>query len=75
MERSFLLKNCLLSYSYNTKTRFAVYVVERNCEVNAASEISSFILTVCVKSVSRYHFKLAYVVLQVPVKEFFETHF
>ena len=28
MERSFLLNNCLLSKHYNTKTRFAVYVVE-----------------------------------------------
>ena len=35
---------------------------------------SSFIL-VCVKSVPRYDFKLAYVVLQMVVKEFFETHF
>ena len=30
---------------------------------------------VCVKSVPRYHFKLAYVILQMAVKEFFETHF
>ena len=30
---------------------------------------------VCVKSVPRYHFKFAYVVLQMAVKEFFETHF
>ena len=28
----------------------------------------------CVKSVPRYHFKLTYVVLQMAVKEFFETH-
>ena len=28
-----------------------------------------------VKSVPRYHFKLAYVILQTAVKEFFETHF
>ena len=38
-------------------------------------ENSSFIFTVCVKSVSLYHFKLAYVVLHMAVKEFFETHF
>ena len=29
---------------------------------------------VCVKSVPRYHFKPAYVFLQMAVKEFFETH-
>ena len=41
------------------------------CEANAAGENSSFIFTVCVKSVSLYHFKLAYVVLQMAVKEYF----
>ena len=30
---------------------------------------------VCVKSVPRYHFKLAYAGQQMVVKEFFETHF
>ena len=30
---------------------------------------------VYVKSVPRYHFKLAYVVLQMTVKECFETYF
>ena len=30
---------------------------------------------VCVGSVLRYHFKLAYVILQMAVKDFFETHF
>ena len=30
---------------------------------------------VCIKSVPCYHFKLAYVILQMAVKEFFETHF
>ena len=43
--------------------------------VNQAAEKSSFILTVCVKSVPRYHFKLACVILQMAVKELFETHF
>ena len=38
-------------------------------------ENSSFIFTVCVKSVPRYPFELAYVVLQMAVKEFFENHF
>ena len=36
-------------------------------------ENSSFIFTGCAKSVPRYNFKLAYVVLQMPVNEFFET--
>ena len=43
------------------------------CEANQAGENSSFIFTVCVKSVPRYNFKLDYVVLQMAVKEFFET--
>ena len=30
---------------------------------------------VCVRSVPRYHFNIAYVILQMAVKEFFETHF
>ena len=38
---------------------------ERTCENNAAGENSSFIFTVCVKSVPRYHFKLAHVVLSL----------
>ena len=45
---------------------------ERTCEANAAGENSSFIFTVCVRSVPRYHFKFAYIVLQMAVKEFFE---
>ena len=48
---------------------------KRTCEANAVGENSSFIFTVCVKSVPRYHFQLAYVVLQMAVEEFFETHF
>ena len=42
------------------------------CEANAAGENSSFIFTVCVKSVRLRHFKLAYVFLHVAVKEFFK---
>ena len=42
---------------------------------NAAGEDSSFTFTVCVKSVPLDHFKLAYVILHMAVKEFFETHF
>ena len=40
------------------------------CEANAAGENTSFIFTVCVKSVPLYHFKLAHVVLHMAVKEF-----
>ena len=50
-------------------------VKQRTCEANAVGENNSFIFTVFVKSVPLYHFKLAYVVLQMAVKEFFETHF
>ena len=31
--------------------------------------------SVCAKSVARYHFKLAYVILQMAAKEVFETRF
>ena len=48
---------------------------KRTCEANPAGESSSFILAVFVKSVSLYHFKLAYVVLHMAVKEFFENPF
>ena len=40
------------------------------CQADAAGENSSFIFTVCVKSVPRYHLKLALVVLQMAVEEF-----
>ena len=36
---------------------------KRTCEANAADENNSFIFTVCVTSVPRHYFKLAYVVL------------
>ena len=48
--------------------------VQRTCEANVAFENSSFAFTVYVKSVSLYPFKLAYVILHMAVKEFFETH-
>ena len=53
--------------------RVTTVPLQRTCEANAADENSSFIFTVCVKSVPLYHFKLAYVVLHIAVKEFFET--
>ena len=51
-----------------------IHFLERTREANQAGENSSFTFTVCVKSVPRYHFKLAYVVLHMGVKEFFEAH-
>ena len=48
---------------------------ERTCEAKALADNSSFIFTVCVKSVPLYHSRLAYVVLHIAVKEFFQTHF
>ena len=33
------------------------------------------LFSACVRSVPRYDFKLAYVILQMAVKEFSETHF
>ena len=52
-----------------------VYTTQRTCEADPAGENSSFIFTVCVRSVPLYHVKLACVVLHVAVKEFFESHF
>ena len=46
-----------------------LWLIKRTCEANPAGENSSFIFTVCVKSVLLYHFKLAYV--HMAVKEFF----
>ena len=43
---------------------------QRTCEANPAGKNSSFIFTVCVKSVPLYRFKLAHVVLHMAVKEF-----
>ena len=43
-------------------------------EANTAGE-NKFIFIVCVKSVPLCHFRLAYVVLHMAVREFFETHF
>ena len=53
----------------------ATQILEKTCEANAAGENSSFVFTVCVKSVSLYQFKLTYVVLHMAVKAFLETHF
>ena len=54
-------------------SKFSLQIFKMN--FNPAGENSSFIFTICVKSVPLYHFKLAYVVLYVAVKELFKTHF
>ena len=43
---------------------------QMTCEANSVGENSSFSFTVCVKSVPRYHFELAYVVLQMAIQQF-----
>ena len=43
-------------------------MVQRTFLANQAGENKSFIFTVCAESVPHYHFKLAYVVLQMAVK-------
>ena len=68
----FLIMICQRRHSFNG---IQLYIVNlRTCEANLVGENCSFIFTVSVKSVSLYHFKLAYVMLQMAVKEFFETH-
>ena len=47
--------------------------VQMTCEANPVGENSSFIFTVCVKSVPLHHFKLAYVALHMAVKECFKA--
>ena len=47
--------------------------MERTCEANAAGENSSFIFTVCVKSVPLCHFKLAHV-LYIWLSKKFSKH-
>ena len=58
----------LLNSSF--KLKFALAFLQRTCEANPGGENSSFIFRACVKSVPLYHFKLAYVVLHMAVKEF-----
>ena len=48
---------------------------KRTCQANQTGENSSLIFTVRVRSVPHYHSKFAYVILQMAVKEFFETDF
>ena len=46
---------------------------QRTCEANPASENGSVIFRVCLKPVSFYYFKLAYVVLHMVVKTLSKT--
>ena len=55
-------------------TSISLSKLKRNFEANAEGENSSFIFTVCARFVSLYHFKLAYVVLQMAIKEFFKSN-
>ena len=60
------VSNCARNYKFCPPGQ-----LQRTCK---AGEIAHSFL-VCVKSVTFYNFKLAYVVLHMAVKEFFETHF
>ena len=55
--------------SISIRTLFENEMSERTCEANAAGENSSFIFTVCIKSVPHYHFKPADVVPQMAVSK------
>ena len=72
--RHSMLAERLFSQGFSARKLMRTFY-QRTCDANAAGENSSFIFTVCVNSVPHYHFKLAYVVLQMAGKEFFETHF
>ena len=54
--------------------RHKTILVRRTCEANSGGETSSFIFTVCVKSVPFYH-KFLCIVLDMVAKEFLETQF
>ena len=49
---------------------YGVSLRQRTCEVNRMGENRSFILTCYMKTVSVYDFKLVWVILHLPVKEF-----
>ena len=48
---------------------------KRSFKANTVGENSSFIFTVCVKSVPLYHLKFTYVVLRTAVKRIFQNPF
>ena len=70
---SFCLKLSLGSLTIAEYRHLYLELELKDCEANPAGEYSSFIFTACVKSVPLYHFKLAFVVLHMFVKESFET--
>ena len=54
-----------------------VYIIVRNkvpVKLIQRVKIAHFIFSVCVKSVPLCHFRLAFVVLHMAGKEFFESH-
>ena len=59
-----------LTSQWSNTPSFKFSSTEKTCEANAVGGNSSFIFTVCVKSVPLYHFKLGYVALHLAVKEF-----
>ena len=52
---------------------YGVSSSQRTCEVNRMDENDAFILTCYIKTVSVYDFKLVWVILHLPVTEFFRT--
>ena len=52
---------------------YDVSLSQRTCEVNRTGENGFFILTCYIKTVPVYDFKLVWVILHLPVKEFFKT--
>ena len=64
----------LVKVAVSTGAWIITGTVQMTCEANLLGENSSFIFTVCVKSVPLYDFKLAYVVLRMAVKEMFQNH-
>ena len=73
--RSFQSVDVVVLKKFYLCDNFDFVAFQRIREANPAGENSSFIFTICVKSVPLYYFKLAYEVLRVAVKQFFETHF
>ena len=67
--------NDFLNNAMVVSSIFIISTFQMTREANPAGENSSFIFIVGVKPVHIHHFKLAYVVLHIAVKEFFQTHF
>ena len=67
--------NDFLNIATVVSSIFITSTFQMTHEANPGGENSSFIFVVSVKPVRIYRFKLAYVVLHIAVKEFFQTHF